>query len=151
MKHWIACLALGLVCVVTGCDTTNHVQLRVGPPPGERRSRAVLPAADRDAIKQVLSEIGTKYKMEDRTSSSLLPDTLCSYSEIDRKYPMRFVAWVKEQNVYVDVYQRPPEAGESALYEKLRTEIQSALDSQFGNRVKMMPKLDQVTGGASAQ
>ena len=127
----------------------NHSQLRVAPPPAERRSRAVLPAADRDAVKQVLSEIGTKYRMEDRTSLSLLPDTLCSYSEVDKKYPMRFVAWVKDQNVYVDVFQRPPEAGESLAYQKLRGELMSALDSQFGNRVQMVPKLNQVTGGPS--
>ena len=123
----------------------NHSQLRVAPPPVERRARAVLPAADRDAIKQVLSEIGTKYRMEDRTGSSLIPDTLCSYQEIDQKHPIRFVAWVKDQNVYVDIFQRPPEAGETIAYQKVRSEIMSALDSQFGNRLQMVPKIDHAT------
>ena len=145
MKHWIACSALGSLLLVAGCDSTSHSQLRVAPPPVERRARAVLPAADRDAIKQVLSEIGTKYRMEDRTSSSLVPDTLCSYQEIDKKHPIRFVAWVKDQNVYVDIFQRPPEAGETIAYQKVRSEIMSALDSQFGNRLQMVPKIDQAT------
>jgi len=151
MKHWIARIALGSLVIVAGCESVNHSQLRVSPPPGERRGRAVLPAADRETVKQVLSEIATKYRMEDRTSLSLLPDTLCSYSEVDKKYPMRFIAWVKDQNVYVDTYQRPPEAGESLLYQKLRSDIMTALDAQFGSRFKMVPHLDQVTGGPSGQ
>jgi hypothetical protein len=148
MKHWIACLALGSILLVAGCDSMNHSQLRVAPPPVERRARAVLPAADRDAIKQVLSEIGTKHRMEDRTSLCLIPDTLCSYGEVDKKYPLRFVAWVKDQNVYVDIFQRPPEAGETIAYQKLRGEIMAALDSQFGNRLQMIHKIDQVTSKA---
>jgi hypothetical protein len=148
MKHWIACLALGSMLFVVGCDSMNHSQLRVSPPPVERRARAVLPAAERDAIKQMLSEIGTKYRLEDRTSLSLIPDTLCSYGEVDKKYPLRFVAWVKDQNVYVDIFQRPPEAGETIAYQKLRNEIMGALDSQFGSRLQMIPKMNQVTSKA---
>src|SRR5215207_5115276 len=106
MKHWIAIFGLGLVLVSTGCDTVKHSQLGVSPPPTERRVRADLPAADRQAVKQLLSEIGTKYRMEDRTSLSLIPDTLCSYSEVDKKNSMRFVAWVRDENVYVDIFQR---------------------------------------------
>src|SRR5689334_4237674 len=151
MKHWTAILGLGLFLVTTGCDTVNHSQLRVAPPPTERRARVVLPAADRQAVKQLLSEIGTKYRMEDRTSLSLIPDTLCSYSEVDKKYSMRFVAWVKDQNIYVDVFQRPPEAGESEAYWKLREEIMTALDTQFGGRLQMVPKMKQVSGGPAAQ
>lgn len=146
MKLWIASLALGLFLFTTGCDTVSHTQLRVSPPPGERRARAVLPAADRQAVKQLLSEIGVKYRMEDRTALSLIPDTLCAYSEVDKKHEMRFVAWVKDQNLYVDIFQRPPETGESEAYWKLREEIMSALDSQFGNRLRMVPKIDQVSG-----
>lgn len=152
MKHWIAFPSLGLVLLVlltAGCDTVNHSQLRVNPPPTERRSRAVLPAADRQAVKQVLSEIATKYRMEDRTALSLIPDTLCSYSEVDKKHSMRFVAWVKDQAVYIDIFQRPPETGESEAYWRLREEIMNALDSQFGGRLGMVPKMDQVKGGAA--
>ncbi len=149
MKHWIAILGLGLFILTSGCDTVSHSQLRVAPPPTERRARAILPAADRQAIKQVLSEIGTKYRMEDRTALSLIPDTLCAYSEVDKKHSMRFVAWVKDQSVFVDIFQRPPETGESEAYWKLREEIMAALDSQFGPRLRMVPKMEQVSGGAA--
>lgn len=149
MKHWIACSALFSLLFVAGCESLTHSQLRVGPPPAERRARAVLPASDRETIKQLLSEIGTKHRMEDRTGASLVPDTLCSYQEIDKKYPLRFVAWVKDQNVYVDIFQRPPEAGETMAYQKLRDEIMTALDSQFGNRLQLVPKIDQVSSKAT--
>jgi hypothetical protein len=151
MKHWIAIFGLGLILVTAGCDTVSHSQLRVAPPATERRARAVLPAADRQTVKQVLSEIGTKYRMEDRTSLSLIPDTLCAYSEVDKKNSMRFVAWVKDQNVYVDIFQRPPETGESEAYWNLREEIMRALDSQFGARFQMVPKMKQVSGGPATQ
>lgn len=155
MKHWIACsapvLALSVITLFsTGCDTVNRSQLRVAPPPAERRVQAVLPAADRDAIKQVLSEIAAKRRMEDRTSLSLIPDTVCAYSEVDKKNPIRFVAWVKNQNVYIDLFQRPPEAGETESYRKLREEIMAALDSNFGKRLQMLPKMNQVQGGPTA-
>ncbi len=149
MKHWIAILGLGLFGLTTGCDTVNHSQLRVAPPATERRVRAVLPAADRQAVKQALSVIAAKYRMEDRTSLSLIPDTLCAFSEVDKKHMMRFVAWVKDEAVYVDIFQRPPEAGETEVYQKLREEIMAALDSQFGGRLRMVPKMKQVSGGAN--
>jgi hypothetical protein len=146
MKHWIAILAVGLSLLTIGCDTVNHSQLRVAPPPTERRVRAVLPAADRQTVKQILSEIGIKYRMEDRTALSLIPDTLVAYSELDKKNSMRFVAWVRDQNIYVDIFQRPPEVGETEIYWKLRADIMTALDSQFGSRLKMVPKMQQASG-----
>ena len=152
MKHWIAGLSLVVALVVTGCDPVNHSQLQVLPPPTERGTPpvATVPAAERMAVKQVLTEIAVKHRFEDRTELSLIPETVCSFAQPDVKYPMRIVAWVTKDRVSVDLFQKPPSTGETIAYRNLRDEIVSALNKQFGSRLKMIHKMNQATGGPAA-
>ena len=152
MKHWIAGLSLVVALVVTGCDTVNHSQLQVLPPTVERGTPAVatVPAADRMAVKQVLTEIAVKHRFEDRTELSLLPETVCSFAQPDVKYPVRIVAWVTKDRISIDLIHNPPTTGETIAYRNLRDEIVSALNKQFGPRLKMIHKMDQATGGPAA-
>lgn len=149
MKHWIAGLSLVVALVVTGCDTVNHSQLQVVPPPTERGTPAVatVPAAERLAVKQVLTEIAVKHHFEDRTELSLIPETICSFAQPDVKNPLRIVAWVTKDRISIDLFQKPSGTGESQAYRDLRVEVMSALDKQFGTRLKMIHKMDQATGG----
>jgi hypothetical protein len=149
MKHWIACFSLGLFLITTGCDTVNHSQLRIAPPRSARRVQLTIPATERQRVKQVLTDIALKHRLEDRTELSLIPDTVASFSEVDKKNPIRFVAWVKDNHIYIDLFQRPPEAGETEAYRQLREEIISELDNHFGARLKQVPKIDQVTSKAA--
>ena len=153
MKHWIAGLSLVVALVVIGCDTVNHSQLQVVPPPTERGTAAVatVPAAERMAVKQVLTEISVKHRFEDRTELSLIPETICSFAQPDVTHPMRIVAWVTKDRISIDILQKAPSTGETEAYRKLRTEVMSALEQQFGTRLKMIRKMDQATGGPAAQ
>ena len=105
MKHWIACLSW-VVLFVTGCDTVTHSQLQVLAPKTERGRPAVLavPAAERDAVKQVLSDIATKHHFEDRTGLSLVADTICSYAQADVKHPISLKAWVSKERILIDLF-----------------------------------------------
>lgn len=148
MKHWIAGLFLALVLILTGCDTVNHSQIQIRPPQTERGMAAVasVPSSERAAVKQVLTEIATRRRFEDRTELSLIPDTICSYAQPDVKNPIRIVAWASKERILIDLFQKPPETGETEAYRKLREEIMSTLNRQFDNRLTLVHKMDQVSG-----
>jgi hypothetical protein len=149
MKHWIACLAV-VVLLVTGCDTVNHSQIQVLPPRGEEPARASVPIGEREAVKQVIAEIATKRHFEDRTAISLTPETICSYAQPDVKHPISIKAWVTKDRISIDLFQRPPEAGETLAYQRLRDQIMGELKAKFGNRLTLVHKMDQTPGGPSA-
>jgi hypothetical protein len=144
MKHWIACLSLVSLLCLTGCDSVNHSQLQVLAPKGEAKTRVTVPASEREAVQQILKEIATRHHYEDRTKLSLVPETICSYAQPDVKYPISFRAWVQKERIVIDLTQVPPDiAGESTAYVKIRDEITSELDKQFGERVTMVGKTRQ--------
>jgi hypothetical protein len=149
MKHWIACLAV-VVLLLTGCDTFNHSQIQVLPPRGEEPARASVPISEREAVKQVVSEIATKLHYEDRTAISLTPETICSYAQPDVKNPISIKAWVTKDRILIDIFQRPPEAGETLAYQRLRDQIMGELKAKFGNRLTLVHKMDQTSGGPAA-
>jgi hypothetical protein len=151
MKHWIAGLFSALVLVLTGCDTVNHTQIQIRPPQTERGSAAVatVPASDRAAVKQVLTEIAGRLRFEDRTELSLVPNTICSFAQPDVKNPIRIVAWSEKDRVWVDLFQKPPGPGETEAYYRLREQIMATLREQFGNRLTLVHKMDQASGPAT--
>ena len=149
MKHWIACSLSLFFLVITGCDTVNHSQLQLVAPNSERGAVASIPSSERDVVKQVITEIAVRWRLEDRTSISLTPDTICSFAQPDVKHPISIKAWAAADRISIDILQPPPEVGESGAYQNFRNEVMSALKKQFGERLKLVQKMDQVSGGAS--
>ena len=142
MKHWIACLSLSSVLLITGCDTTNHSQIQVLAPRPGRGATATVPASEREAVKKTLTEIATRLRFEDRTALSLTPDTICSFAQPDVKYPMSIKAWMARDRISIDLLQRPPEAGEPEAYRKLREQIMTQLKERFGDRLQLVHKMN---------
>lgn len=149
MKHWIAGLSSLVLLVATGCDTVNHSQIQVLAPRPERGATAIVPAAERETVKRVLTDIATRLRFEDRTEISLTPGTICSYAQPDVKYPMSLKAWVAGDRISIDLFQRPPEAGETEAYRTLRHEIISQLKQHFGERLTLVHKMNQASGGTA--
>jgi len=147
MKHWIACSLSLFALFVTGCDTVNHSQLQLMAPKSERGSVAAIPASERDVVRQVITEIALRWRLEDRTSISLTPGTICSYAQPDVQHPISIKAWMAGDRVSIDILQPPPEVGESGAYQKFRNEVMAALKKQFGERLKLAEKMEQVTAG----
>src|SRR5258706_1309593 len=145
MKHWIACLSLLVVLLTIGCDTVNHSQIQILPAAGATSTGIRVPAAEREAVKQVLTDIATRLRFEDRTALSLIPETICSYAQPDVENPMRIMAWESKDRVSIDLFHKPPEAGETEAYRKLRDQIMSELQKQFGDRLTLVHKMDEVT------
>ena len=150
MKHWIACLSSLVVLAVTGCDTVNHSQIQVlAPKPATRSATATVPASEIQTVKQVLSDIATRLRFEDRTEVSITPGTICSYAQPDVKYPISLKAWVAGDRIAIDLFQRPPETGETEAYRKLRNEIIAQLKQTFGDRLTLVHKMNQASGGSA--
>lgn len=144
MKHWIACLPLLGLLSVTGCDTVNHSQLQIGVPKGEEKTRANVPASERETVAHALKAIATQHHYEDRTKISLIPDTICSYAQPDVKNPISFRAWVSTNRIVIDVVQVPPDAaGESLAYSQIRDELTTELEKTFGDRLSLVGKTRQ--------
>jgi hypothetical protein len=150
MKHWIACLSSLALFAVTGCDTVNHSQIQVlAPKPATRSATATVPASEIQTVKQVLSDIATTLRLEDRTEISITPGTICSYSQLDVKYPISLKAWVAGDRIAIDIFQRPPETGETEAYRKLRSNIMTQLKQHFGDRLSLVNKMNQVSSGSA--
>ena len=152
MKHWIAGWSLLVVLVITGCDTVHHSQIQILAPKVERGTKpvATVPASERAVVKQILTDIATRHRFEDRTELSLIPETLCSFAQPDVKHPMSMKAWVVKDRISIDIFQRPPGAGETEAHRKLREEVMSALEKEFGRRLTLVHKMNQASGGAAA-
>jgi uncharacterized lipoprotein YajG len=144
MKHWIACLSLFSLWLVTGCDTVNHTQLQVAVPTADRKTRTTVPASERETVKQIVTELANRRHFEDRTALSLIPDTICSFAQPDVRYPISIRAWVDKPRIIIDIVQtRPDTAGETEAYRTLREQLQEDLEKQFGSRALMVPRMQQ--------
>jgi hypothetical protein len=97
----------------------------------------------------VLSDIATTLRLEDRTEISITPGTICSYSQLDVKYPISLKAWVAGDRIAIDIFQRPPETGETEAYRKLRSNIMTQLKQHFGDRLSLVNKMNQVSSGSA--
>jgi hypothetical protein len=146
MKHWIACVSSLILLTLTGCDTVTHTQLQVRAPKPERGATATVPASERETVKRVLTDIATQHRFEDRTEISITPNTICSYAQPDVKHPMSLKAWVAGDHICIDIFQRPPTTGETLAYRKLRDDVITQLREHFGNRLKLIHKMNQTTG-----
>lgn len=149
MKHWIACSLVLSALLLAGCDSVNHAQFHVLAPKVERGMTATIVTADREAVKQIVSEVAVRWRFEDRTAISLTPDTLCSFAQPDVKHPISVKAWMAGDRISVDIQQPPPEVGESAVYQRFRNEVMSGLEKHFGERVKQVQKMNQATARTS--
>jgi hypothetical protein len=146
MKHWIACLSSLALLAVTGCDTVNHSQIQVhAPKPATRSATPTVPASEINTVKQVLSDIATGLRFEERTEISITPGTICSYAQPDVKYPISLKAWVAGDRIAIDLFQRPPETGETEAYRKLRSTIMTQLKQHFGDRLSLVGKMNQAS------
>src|SRR5262249_25103100 len=64
--------------------TLNHSQYKVSPTGGSKTG--TLSAADRDLVREIVSTVAPKFKLQEMTESSVLPNTIAFFTEIDATY-----------------------------------------------------------------
>jgi hypothetical protein len=144
MKY-ITALA-GLIAVLgTGCGTlVNHSQYHILPPATQPKG-AVVPAGEREAVKQVLQAVAEQFHLEDRTKTSIVPNVIGAYSERDELYPITLTAWVHGSSIVIDVLHQPYSVGETPKYRNIRDRVFKLIEERFGNRVVLPSREQQVT------
>ena len=134
-RYWALCgLLFGVL--VTGCDTIDRTQFRIGPPASAGGTAA---SQDREAIKAALQPFAARFKLQDITGQSLIPNVIVHYQQLDTTTPMKLVAWESNGGVLVDLFHEKPEPGESLAYQRARDELHALLRKHFRDQVTLVP------------
>ncbi len=124
----------------TGCGTVNHTQYHVaGPGRADSGVRAVVQPADRDAAKEIVQSIASELKLRDMTDTSVVPNVIVYYQQIDTETPVKLCAWTRGGEIIVDLIQTPGTPGETLLYRTAKEKLLAALEQQFGKRMSLAP------------
>jgi hypothetical protein len=143
----LAICPLLLAVLLVGCENLNHQQYQVSP--GGSGVQAAVSAEDREAVKEVLQTVAAELHLKDLTTSSLVPDIVVSYSEIDVDYPIKLTARVVGNRVLIDLMHSHPYGGETDPYRRARAVLTSELKGKFGDRFQIAPRLKPQTEGSS--
>jgi hypothetical protein len=137
MKLGVILLA-ALALIGTGCNTLNYSQYQVKGPVNDLGVRAAISSADRGAVVEIAANLAAQFRLKDMTASSLVPNTLAYFVQIDVEYPMSIRVFTSGDQVIVDTMQSNP-GGETRVFRDLRDTILSDLQHRFNTRVYVTP------------
>jgi hypothetical protein len=124
------CLLLGLLAWA-GCTVQNQSRYEVAA----AGSGTSAPSdADKATVKEILQTVAKPLKLQDLTSTSLVPNTIVYYQEIDSNTPVKLIAWSEGDKIFIDLMHWPDEVGETLPYRSTREYIESELAQRFGAR-----------------
>lgn len=130
--------------LLAGCESLNYSQYQILGPVDPFGVRAAIPPADREAVKQIVGAVAARFKLVDMTASSLVPNILAYYTEIDVANPLEIKVYLTADKVVVDLMQTSA-GGETATYRELKQALVRDLAEKFGDRVQITPAA-QLTG-----
>ncbi len=127
-------LILGLV-VLAGCSVPpNQARYEVSSAPPGAESHPAISEADKETVKEILATVAKPLKLHDLTASSLVPNTIVYYQEIDSNTPVKLMAWIEGNKIFIDLMHWPESVGETRPYRSTREYIESELERKFGDR-----------------
>lgn len=132
----LAVAAGGLL--LAGCESLNYSQYQILGPVDPFGVRAGVTPADREAIRQIVGAAAARYKLVDMTSSSLVPNVLAYYTEVDVANPIEIKVYLVGDKVVVDLMQTSA-GGETRAYRDLKQALVRDLSEKFGDRVQVTP------------
>ena len=142
MKMNHGSLALLGACVLllgAGCDTVNHTQYKVLGPVRVDGSHFAVSADQQEAVRQVLQAVAQELRFQERTTRSVVPNTIVSYGEPDRPYPITFVAYATKEAIVIDILHAPSEIGESERYRRVQDLILTGLKQRMPLKCVSIP------------
>jgi hypothetical protein len=123
---------LGLV--LAGCTVPNQARYQVSSTPPGAESHPAVTAADKEIVKEILQTVAKPLKLQDLTASSLVPNVIVYYQEIDSNTPVKLIAWSEDDKILIDLMHWPEMVGETLPYRSTREYIESELQRRFGQR-----------------
>ena len=127
---WNATVGL-LLLLFSACGTPSRTRYEVLAPSGDQPR---VSAQDREQVKEALGAVASELRLKDFTATSLVPETIAFYQQESRSNPLKLLAWVDNDRIFVEVQQFPPQPGDSLLYQRARTAVQEELSRRFGQR-----------------
>lgn len=123
-------LLLGILALA-GCVIPNQARYQVtstGP------GAPAATQADKEVVKEILKTVAGPLKLQDLTASSLMPNVIVYFQEIDSNTPVKLVAWSEGDKILVELMHWPDEVGETRPYRSTREYIETELQRRFGDR-----------------
>jgi len=120
-----------LFFLFAACSTPSRTRFEVAP---ATASASRVSNEDREAVREVVAKVAKQLRLQEFTSSSLVPETIAYYQQADTRDPLKIIAWMDNDRIFVDLMQVPPQPGDSAFYERARSLLQRELRARFGER-----------------
>src|SRR5437773_2438855 len=124
----------GLVLIGAGCTIPNQARYEVSSAAPGATSHPAATAADKEAVKEILQAVAKPLKLQDLTSSSLVPEVIVYYQEIDSNTPVKLIAWSEGDKIFIELAHWPDMVGETLPYRSTREYIESELQRRFADR-----------------
>jgi hypothetical protein len=147
MKNLI--LLLGAL-TLGGCAIPNQARYQVNSAAPGAEVRPAATAADKEVVKEILQTVAKPLKLQDLTSSSLMPNTIVYYQEIDSNSPVKLIAWSENDKIMIELMHWPDAVGETRPYRSTREYIESELQRRFGDRSSVVAFRKLAAKSASA-
>ena len=134
-----ALFAFVMLGLLNGCSTLNRMQFAVVPPKAPYGLKTSLTDADRATVKDLLQQAASRQQLVDRTSKSMVPNTLAFYQSTDLTDPIKLVAWEQEGRILIDFMHASEELGEPLNFRQARERLKQDLQDAFGPRLRVIP------------
>ena len=129
MKHLSLLFSLLLLA---GCAIPNQARYQISA--ASPRGGPAAGLADKESVKNILQTAAAPLKLKDLTASSLAPNIVAYYQQIDSNTPVKLIAWSEGEKIFIELAHWPDSIGETMAYRKAREYIESELKQKFGER-----------------
>jgi hypothetical protein len=120
--------------LLAGCTVQNQARYMISPAGASVAAQREAAAADKDNVKEILQTAAKSLRLNDMTASSLVPNTLVYFQQIDSNTPVKLIAWTEGGKILIDLAHWPDTIGETLSYRSAREYIESELKKRFGDR-----------------
>jgi hypothetical protein len=122
-----------------GCNTMDRTQVQIAPAEPGGTFRAIVPAAEREAIKAVLKPVADQFKLQDLTDLAISPKIIAYYQQVDKDMPLKLMAWNNGTSIVIDLLQGPSIQAPTTAYQEARERLLQDLERAFGKRAALVP------------
>ena len=118
-----------------GCGTVNHTQYQLNGPRRADGLHAAVSTEDRERVKEIVTAHAARFKLQDFSQSSRIPNLIAYFQEADAQNPIKLSARTVGDKILIDLMGTLPEVGETLTYRTAKETLWSELKSAFGERV----------------
>ena len=123
------------VLLLAGCTVPNQARYQVFP---ASATHPTATPADQAAVKEIIQTAAKTLKLEDMTASSIVPNTIAYFQQVDSNTPVKLIAWNENGKILIELMHWPDTLGETLPFRSTREYIESELKQRFGDRASVV-------------